>query len=161
LGTFDEERKLQMTGQIAFHRIGSVRRWFAILAVAATASIGGIAVAQPIGPGAAPIGEFGMHRGRLERRLDAVGATAEQKAKIHAIIRQTVVDLADVRAQRQANRKQIHAVLAQPVIDRAQLESLRQQQMVLAEVTSKHWMAAIAQSAEVLSPEQRAAMGPH
>jgi periplasmic protein CpxP/Spy len=160
LGLFYEERKLQMTGQIALHRVGLLRRWFAILAVAATASIGGVAIAQPVGPGAALMGEMGMHQGRLARRLDAVGATAEQKAKIHAIVRQTMVDLADVRAQRQANRKQVHAVLAQPVIDRGQLELLRQQQMQLADFSSQRWMTAIADAAAVLSPEQRAAMGP-
>jgi Spy/CpxP family protein refolding chaperone len=143
----------------------TLRRAFAasLATVALTAAVGA-AVAAP------PPGQPGWHGGfdadpaAQGRRIDAmlgrwladVDATPEQRERIAAIMKGAANDLAANRASRADARRQALALLAAPTIDRAQLEKLRVEQMQLADFSSRRMLQAMADSAEVLTPAQRA-----
>ena len=54
--------------------------------------------------------------------------------------------------------RQFHEAMTAPSIDRARLESLRAEQIKSFDETSKRLVTAISDAAEVLTPEQRAAL---
>ena len=54
--------------------------------------------------------------------------------------------------------KQFHEAITGPSIDRARLESLRAEQVKSLDEASKRLVVAISDAAEVLSPDQRAAL---
>lgn len=90
--------------------------------------------------------------------LSKVDASEEQKAKIAEVVQAARTDLRPLREQHVAGRKAGAALLSQPHIDRTALESLRAGQMQLAEAMSQRVAQALADAAEVLTPEQRAAL---
>lgn len=100
----------------------------------------------------------------MERRIDGmvafmladIDSTPDQQSRISAIARQAAADLAPLRGMRMEARRKSFELLAQPTIDRTQLEALRVQQMQLGETVSRRMVQAIADAAEVLTPEQRA-----
>lgn len=96
-----------------------------------------------------------------ERMLDAVGASAEQKAKLREIY-QAAGD--DMRAQHQAGRAlhaQMAALMAAPQVDAAAAESLRQQQLTRHDTVTKRALQAMLDAQAVLTPEQRAKLAEH
>jgi periplasmic protein CpxP/Spy len=82
-------------------------------------------------------------------------ATSDQQAKIAAIAKAAVGDLRQMREQAQAARARGLTLLTAPTVDRTALEQLRTQQMTLADTASKRIVQALADAADVLSPEQR------
>jgi periplasmic protein CpxP/Spy len=82
-------------------------------------------------------------------------ATADQQAKIAGIAKSAVGDLRALREKAQAARAQAVTLLTAPTIDRTAIERLRTEQIALAETASKRIAQALADSAEVLNPEQR------
>lgn len=99
---------------------------------------------------------MGMGMGMPERMLDAVGASAEQKAKLREIY-QAAGD--DLRAQHQAGRAlqaQMVALMAAPQVDAAAAEALRQQQLARHDTVTKRTLQAMLDAQAVLTPEQRA-----
>lgn len=84
-----------------------------------------------------------------------IDATAEQQDKLRAIVRDAVKDLLPVREKLQAARATARELLTQQTIDRAAIEKFRADQIALHEATSKRLVTAIADAAEVLTPEQR------
>lgn len=88
--------------------------------------------------------------------LTRVGASEEQRGRVKAIMLEAANDLAKSREQHIANRKAFVAALKEPTLDRAALESLRQAEMQLADQASNRMLKAIADAAEVLTPDQRA-----
>jgi Spy/CpxP family protein refolding chaperone len=84
-----------------------------------------------------------------------VDASAEQKDKLAAIAKSAVKDLAPLREKAQAARKQAIEILAGANVDRPALERLRAEQIQLADAGSKRLTQALADTAEVLTPEQR------
>jgi Spy/CpxP family protein refolding chaperone len=100
---------------------------------------------------------------RIEDRVDRgvrhlaveIDATPEQQAKLRAIVKSAVRDLVPFREQVRTARQQAHGLLAQPNLDRAAIEKFRTDQMGLADTASKRFAQAIADAAEVLTPEQR------
>jgi len=87
--------------------------------------------------------------------LSEVDATADQKAKVTAILQAAAQDVYGLRDQHLAARNQIHELLSAPTIDRGRLESVRADELRLADQASKRIVTAVADAAEVLSPEQR------
>lgn len=87
--------------------------------------------------------------------LDDVSATAEQKQRVAQIAKEAVQEMMPMRAQHKAARGRAVDLLAQPTIDRAAIEQLRVEEMQLGEAASKRLTKAIADAAEVLTPEQR------
>lgn len=98
------------------------------------------------------------------RRLDAmvayrladVDATPEQRARISAIVQSLAKDLHGTRAKLAGLRRQSLELLGAATIDRARLEKLRAEQMQIADSSSRRLLQALADGADVLTPEQRA-----
>jgi Spy/CpxP family protein refolding chaperone len=141
------------------------RRWI-IGGIAATGLLAAIGVYAHGGPGCG-------HRARwsadaspevMQRRLDAgvrwvladVSATEEQQRRISEITAAALQDLRPLRDQHLAARRTAAGLLAQPTLDRAALETLRAQELALADQASRRVVQALADAAEVLTPEQRA-----
>jgi Spy/CpxP family protein refolding chaperone len=95
-----------------------------------------------------------------ERRIDyvikEVGGTPEQKDKLLAIAKATAADMKPLREQHMQARQKAFGLLAAPTVDRAALEQLRASEMAAADAMSKRMVQSMADSAEVLKPEQRA-----
>lgn len=96
-----------------------------------------------------------------ERMLDAVGASADQKAKLRDIYQAAG---ADMRAQHQAGlalHAQMAALMAAPEVDAAAAEALRQQQLARHDTVTKRALQAMLDAQAVLTPEQRAKLAEH
>ena len=97
---------------------------------------------------------------RLEKRVGymvwQIGGTTEQRDKIVAIAKSAMTEVAGLRQQRREMRAQGLALLKAPTVDRAAVEKLRVDGMALADTASKRMTQAMADAAEVLTPEQRA-----
>ena len=96
---------------------------------------------------------------RIERMVKPaaieIDATQEQQVKITALVTAAAKDLKPVHDQMRATGKKIHDLLLADTIDRAALEQLRAERLADAERISKNLISALADVAEVLSPEQR------
>jgi protein CpxP len=139
------------------------------LVVAAAGVCASIAQAQPAtGPrGEAGLsmhdGPMGRHGGAmggrmLERALDGVNASTEQRTRIREIMKAAADD---VRQQRQASRglrEQLMTLFAQPTVDARAVEALRQQMVQQHDQSSRRWTQALLDASAVLTPEQRAQM---
>jgi protein CpxP len=93
---------------------------------------------------------------RMIRHLAVeIDATAEQQDKLRAVVRGAVKDLLPVREKLLAARATARDLLTQQTIDRAAIEKLRADQIAVHDATSKRVIQAVADAAEVLTPEQR------
>jgi periplasmic protein CpxP/Spy len=88
-------------------------------------------------------------------KLAEIDASPEQKSRITTILKGAANDLAPLRGKHREARQQMMQLMSQPTIDRAQLENLRVQQMQLGETVSRRMLGAMADAAEVLTPQQR------
>ena len=105
---------------------------------------------------AGPAGGFGPFGGpMMERLLDGVGASAEQKTKVREIAKAAQADLAQQHAAGQGLRQQMMQLLAAPQVDAAAAEALRQQQMARPDAASRRMLQAVLDAQAVLTPEQR------
>ena len=147
------------------HRHGHCRGFFFTLVVALVAGLAGGYVGKSFahgGPGhwreGMPTDPAQMDQ-RIERMIkrfaSEVDASAEQKDKLAAIAKGAVNDLAPLREKAQAARKQAIEILAGANLDRPAIERLRAEQIQLADAGSKRLTQALADTAEVLTPEQR------
>ncbi len=84
-----------------------------------------------------------------------VGATDAQKQQLAPIVKGAARELLPLRAQMRDARRQAAELLSQATIDRNALETLRADQLRLAEQASKRFTQALADIAEVLTPDQR------
>ncbi len=142
-----------------------LRLLLATLAVAAAATLSQAAWAMPGGhdghggPGmmrGEGMGPGMMGGGRhMERMLDAVKATPEQRAQIKQL---TDAARTDMQAQREAGRKlheQSRELWAQPTVDARAAEALRQQMLAQHDAASKRGLQLMLDVSRVLTPEQR------
>ena len=149
-------------------------RWAAI--ATAVAALGAVVRLKAY----AHVGGFGgWHRGgfmhaaldpaHLDAHLDRmlkhfyveIDATEAQKQALTPIVKSAARDLLPLHDRLHAARDQVVALLTQPTIDRAAIESLRANQLALAEQASKRLASALADVADVLTPEQRKALAEH
>ena len=128
--------------------------------------IGGVAIAVAAGAGAYAFanndnwgGRHTFMRGYMEYRLDQMlteaGASDEQKSKLKAIVTTTIDEVRPDREARKAMRDEIIKLIEAPTIDRNAIEALRAKQMAQFEERSKAIAKAVADAAEVLTPDQR------
>jgi protein CpxP len=126
--------------------------------------------AQP-GPGYGPGGGYGhgpgmMHGGGpgmgmmgggrgMERMLDSVNASAEQRSQIKAIFDRARTDMQAQHESGRALRQQMMALFTQPVVDANAVEALRQQSLEHHDQASRRMTQAMVEASRVLSPEQR------
>ena len=149
------------------------RRFFRRAAIATIIT----AVATGIGVRAfAQGGHFGWHRAgfmgapldpaKLDEHLDRmlkhlyveIDATDAQKQLLSPIVKGAARDLWPVRAKMHDARRQAVELLSHDTVDRAALEALRADQLKLAEQASRRFTQALADVADVLTPEQRKAL---
>ncbi len=95
---------------------------------------------------------------RVKYALSDVDATAEQKAQVTAILQAAATDVHALAGGHSAAHKQLREILTAQTIDRARLEAVRADGLNLADQASKRIVQGLADAAEVLSPEQRAAL---
>lgn len=91
--------------------------------------------------------------------LAEVEATAEQRARIEAIVDAAANDLKTLHEQHARAFGELHELLVAPTIDRAKIEQLRAQRIAALDAASQRCAAALADAVEVLTPEQRARLG--
>ena len=101
----------------------------------------------------------------LERMLKhlyvEIDATDAQKSKIGPIVKQAAKDLMPAREAMHETRKQAIALLTADKVDRAAIEKLRVEKLQAAEAASRRFSGALADVAEVLTPEQRKRLAEH
>ena len=117
------------------------------------------------GPGYWHGGPFGggVDPARAEERADRmirhisveVDATAEQQEKLRGIVKHAVKDMIPMREKMFAARQQVRDLLFGQSVDRAAIEKLRAEQIGTVDALSKRFTQALADAAEVLTPEQR------
>jgi Spy/CpxP family protein refolding chaperone len=90
-----------------------------------------------------------------DRVIDAVDGTAEQRQRIQAIARAASDDLVPLGERTRTARRQSVELLAAATVDRAAIEALRADQIALADTASRRIAQALADTAEVLTPQQR------
>ncbi|MGE0803742.1 MAG: Spy/CpxP family protein refolding chaperone [Lautropia sp.] len=157
------------------------KKWLAAAALSATALAAWAQSGGPdLGPGAfgmgpggpgghgwhgrGPGGPHAMDPERVNARIDrmaerlvkSIDGTPEQRDRISGIAKQAATDLQALRKQSGDLRRQGLDLLKAPSIDRAAIEALRSQQMAVADAMSKRAATAFADTAEVLTPDQRA-----
>jgi periplasmic protein CpxP/Spy len=96
-----------------------------------------------------------MHGRMLERMLDSVNATADQRTQIAQI---TTAARTNGKAQWEAGRAlhlQLTQLLTAPVVDANAVEALRQQMLQQHDAMSKNMMQTMVSIANVLTPDQR------
>lgn len=143
--------------------------FFFTLVVALAAGLAGGYVGKSFahgGPGhwraGAPAGEA-MDPAQMDERIERlirhfaveVDATAEQKERLAAIAKGAAKDLAPMREKARAARKAAIDLLGAPGVDRAGIERLRAEQIQQVDAGSKRLTQALADVADVLTPEQR------
>lgn len=91
----------------------------------------------------------------LTKMLDAVGASPDQKARIGDILKAGFAPMSGLHAEMAHTHAALHAIFTAPTIDRAALEQLRATELARLNQDSRTLVAALADAAEVLTPEQR------
>jgi Spy/CpxP family protein refolding chaperone len=99
-----------------------------------------------------------MHLDHMAKMLTKIGASEAQKSQMDGILRGAFADLKATSDSHHAAFGQFHELLFAPSIDRARIETLRAGQVKLLDDMSRNFASAFADAAEVLSPEQRAAL---
>lgn len=146
----------------------SPRRRFFRLAALSTAALG----MGALGFGAFAHGRGGrgpMDPAMMEERLDRmlqhlyveIDATDAQKQKLDPIVKQAANELAPLREKARDARRRGMELLTADTIDRGAIERLRVEQMGAADAASKRFTQALADVAEVLTPEQRKKLAEH
>jgi Spy/CpxP family protein refolding chaperone len=96
---------------------------------------------------------------KVERMIRHVGieidATPEQEAQIIALVTGVAKDLRPLKERMQLTGQELQYLLTADQIDRVALENLRASRLAEAEQISKTLVGAVADVAEVLTPEQR------
>jgi protein CpxP len=91
---------------------------------------------------------------RVKYVLSEIDATNEQKDHITSIMQAAARDVHAMHDQ-SAGHQQLREILSAATVDRAQLETLRVDHLRLADEASKRMLTALADAADVLTPEQR------
>ncbi len=102
--------------------------------------------------------EAGIER-MVKHAAIEIDATPEQQERLIALATSVATDLKPVHDRMSGAGNQLHDLLLADTIDRAALEQLRAERLADAELISKSLVGALADMAEVLSPEQREAFG--
>ncbi|MEF7613357.1 Spy/CpxP family protein refolding chaperone [Aquincola sp. MAHUQ-54] len=112
----------------------------------------------PPGPhsmGGGLMGGWMMSGRGLDRMLDGVKATPEQREQIRKIADAAGADLKSQREAARGLRQQSVALFTAPTIDAAAAESLRQQMLAQQDQRSRRMLQAMLDVGNVLTPEQR------
>jgi len=130
---------------------------FAIAASLIAIAGGAIAYAHSGGGHHGPMAG-NKHLEHMQAMLTKIGASDAQKSQIEGILKPAFDEMKAAHESHSAAFKQFHEAITAPSIDRARLESLRADQLKSLDQASKRLVTAISDAAEVLTPEQRAAL---
>jgi Spy/CpxP family protein refolding chaperone len=148
------------TSETGTGKTGSARRflkWGGAIVLGA-ALVGGTAVAWAHSRWGDP-SKIATHiEHRVRNTLEDVGATAAQQDQVAEIFKTAAQDLRALKDQHRSGHAELHEILAGPSLDRNRLEMLRVEHIALADEASKRITLALADAAEILTPEQRAAV---
>jgi len=105
-----------------------------------------------------------MDPAQVEKKIDRIAGwivedldgTPEQQAKLAAIAKAAAKDLEPLHDELVAGKQEVVAILTAEKVDRAALEAHRVRHVQLMEQASERLVAAVADAADVLTPEQRA-----
>src|SRR5262245_20312059 len=102
------------------------------------------------------------HVERMLRHLYVeIDATDAQKQQLAPIVKDAAADLLPLHAKIHDTRRQAVELLSQATVDRAALETLRDEKIKLIEQASRRLTQALADVADVLTPEQRMQLTEH
>ena len=93
---------------------------------------------------------------KVEDMLDEVEATDDQRDRVRAIATAALADMGEFRDFRREGREALVEALTQETVDRDTLEALRQRKLETADRASQRLLTALADAADVLTPDQRA-----
>ena len=99
-----------------------------------------------------------MHLDHLDGMLTRIGASDAQKSQVKGILEGAFAELDNAHDSHDAVLAKAHDLLLAPSVDRTQLETMRAEQIRACDEASKRMLTAFEDAAEVLSPEQRAAL---
>src|SRR5213083_970249 len=102
------------------------------------------------------------HLDRMLRHLYVeIDATDAQKQQLAPVVKAAAADLLPLHAKIHDTRRQAVALLSQASVDRAALENLRDEKIKLVEQGSRRLTQALADVADVLTPEQKRQLAEH
>jgi len=141
----------------------STRRRFKLAAFIAIplALVGaGLAFAHQDGWHHGPMGapNMEMHLDHVQAMLGKIGASDAQKSQIEGILKGAFTEMKGTHDAHDAAFGQFHELLLAPAVDRDRIEALRAAQVKSIDDASKRIVSAMEEAAEVLTPEQRAAL---
>jgi Spy/CpxP family protein refolding chaperone len=87
--------------------------------------------------------------------LGRVDAGEEQRDQVKTIFSTSLIDLAPLMVEHKENREAFATEFGKPTLDRNAIEELRKAEIELADQASSRLITAMADAAEVLTPEQR------
>jgi len=121
---------------------------------------GAIAYAHTGGMHHGPMSEqsMEMHLDHMTAMLTKIGASDAQKSQVEGILKGAFTELGNTQRAHHAALGKAHELLLGASVDRAQMEALRAEQIRSFDAASKRMLTAFEDAAEVLSPEQRAAL---
>jgi protein CpxP len=147
------------------------RRWVIAATIAGVLSVLSVAGIGYAKENSDMMGHHGMHHPmtqegmskHIDKMVDHIltDGTQEQKDKVRAIAQGALKDLYPLHEQHRTAHQQVVKLLTQPSIDRAALEQVRADEMRLADQVSRRITQAVADAAEVLTPEQRMKLADH
>lgn len=150
------------------HRRGGL--FFAVLLALVAGTAGGY-IGKTFAQGGP--GYFGMHHAshatmasdpaRMNEHVERMvkhfavetDASPAQQEKLSGIVKSAFADLAPLRDKLRTARVDAIKLMKADTVDRAAIERLRADQLLVAETTSKRLTQAIADAADVLTPQQR------
>jgi protein CpxP len=148
--------------------------WLILATIALATALAGATVSQAVSYDRGPWHGPGFMSGafdpaaaeeradRLMRHLALeVDATNEQQERLRAIAKGAVKDLIPMREKALTVHERAHSLLTQTNIDRAAIEGFRSEQMALLDAATKRFAQALADVADVLTPEQRRKINDH
>lgn len=94
---------------------------------------------------------------RVDKALNGTDATQDQKKQVVGILQAAFTDLKPLHEKRAENRKALRAAMEAPTIDAAKIEQIRQEQMKIADDSSKRFTKALVDAGNVLNAQQRQA----
>jgi periplasmic protein CpxP/Spy len=92
---------------------------------------------------------------RVDRALEQVAASDEQKRQVQSILARGFDEHASAFETHEALRQQVHELLTAETIDHAAVEALRAEQVQRIDAVSRQLKDAVVEIAELLTPEQR------
>ena len=92
---------------------------------------------------------------KIDDMLAEVDATDDQRTQVHAIATAALADMEEFRNFKREGRQALVEALTQETVDREALETLRQNKLETADRASLRLLTALADAADVLTPDQR------